>query len=85
MLFLCLKTFHGDFPGGTVDRNQFANAEEMDLIPCPGRFHMQLSPSATTTEPGLYALCKYWNPQGSEPVLYKTRHKSEELVHHSKE
>ena len=85
MLFPCLKAFHGDFPGGTVDMNQFANAGEMDLIPCPGRSHMQRSPSATSTEPELYALCNYWNPQGSEPVLHKTGHSSEEPVHHNKE
>ena len=36
-----------DFPGGTVDKNPPANAEDMGGIPDPGRFHM---PCATTTE-----------------------------------
>ena len=29
----------GDFPGGTMDKNPTANAEDMGLIPGPGRFY----------------------------------------------
>ena len=29
-----------DFPGGTMDKNPPANAEDIGLIPGPGRFHM---------------------------------------------
>ena len=29
-----------DFPGGPVVKNLPANAEDMGLIPDPGRFHM---------------------------------------------
>ena len=61
----------------------------MDLIPWSGKIpHAmeQLSPCAATTEPELYALCSYWNPQGLEPVLHnKTRHSDEEPVDHNKE
>ena len=48
-----------DFPGGTVDKNQPANAGDVGLTPRPGRSHMpaeQLSPRATTTEPVLWSL-----------------------------
>ena len=34
------KKYHfSGFLGGTVDRNPPANAEDMGLIPDPGRFH----------------------------------------------
>ena len=83
MLFLCLKTFQRDFPGGVVDRNYFAKGGEMDLIPWSGKIpHAMelLSPCATTTEPELHGLCSYWNPQGLELVLHnKTRHSDESL------
>ena len=36
---LTLKTCL-DFPGGAVDKNPPANAEDMGSIPGPGRFHM---------------------------------------------
>ena len=40
-----------DFPGGPVVKNLPANAEEMGLIPGPGRFHIEkLSSYAPTTE-----------------------------------
>ena len=42
-----------DFPGGAVDKNPPTNAEDMGLIPSPGRFphaSEQLSPRATATE-----------------------------------
>ena len=42
-----------DFPGDAVDKNLPVNAGYTGLIPSPGRFHMQLSPCATTTEPPL--------------------------------
>ena len=35
-----LKQVVPDFPGGTVDKNLPANAEDMGLIPGPGRSHM---------------------------------------------
>ena len=34
-----LKIFE-DFPGGTVDKNLSANAEDMSSIPVPGRLQM---------------------------------------------
>ena len=34
--YLCVL----DFPGGAVDKNPPANAQYMDSIPAPGRFHM---------------------------------------------
>ena len=37
------KTEIWDFPGGTVDKNPPANAENTGSIPDPGRFHIPLS------------------------------------------
>ena len=45
-----------DFPGDPVVKNPPANAEDMGLIPGPGRFHMQLSLCTATTKLTL------WNP-----------------------
>ena len=39
------------FPGGPMVKNLPANAEDTGLITGPGRFHMPLSPGATTPEP----------------------------------
>ena len=38
--FTKIKLYFATSLGGTVDRNQPANAGDMDLIPGPGRFHM---------------------------------------------
>ena len=35
-----LKSYRVDFPGGTVDRNPPAKAEDMGSVPGLGRFHM---------------------------------------------
>ena len=43
-----------DLPGGSVDKNLYADTEDMGLIPAPGRFHMlqsKLSLCTTTSEP----------------------------------
>ena len=40
-----------DFPGGTVGKNPPASVKDTGLITGPGRFHMPLSPGATTPEP----------------------------------
>ena len=45
-----IKNNQRDFPAGPVDKNLPANAGDVGLIPGPGRFHMQLSPCATTTD-----------------------------------
>ena len=37
------KSFHQDFPGGTVVKNQPANAGDTGLSPGLGRFHMPRS------------------------------------------
>jgi len=29
-----------DLPGGSVDKNPYADTGDMGLIPAPGRFHM---------------------------------------------
>ena len=39
----CFKTYHWDFPGGTVDRNPPASAGDTGSICGPGRFHMPQS------------------------------------------
>ena len=45
--------FSQGFPGGLVVKNPAVNAGDTGSIPGPGRFHVQLSPRATTTEPVL--------------------------------
>lgn len=47
--FSLLKTVL-DFPGGIVDKNAPANAENTGSIPDPGRFHMPRSNSACTPQ-----------------------------------
>ena len=42
-----------DFPGGSLVENLPANAGDMGSIPAPGRFHIQLNPCNTTSEPML--------------------------------
>ena len=37
------KKYPWDFPGGAVVKNSPANAEDMGLIPGPGRSHMPQS------------------------------------------
>ena len=52
------------FPGGLVDKNLAASAEDTGSIPGLGRFHIPLSPGATATEacaPGVQA------PQQEKP------------------
>ena len=52
------------FPGGPVDKNLAANAEDTGSIPSLGRCHIPLSPGATATEacaPGVQA------PQQEKP------------------
>ena len=64
-----------DFPGGPVVKNSAANAGDMGLIPGPGRFHMQLSPSAN-----------YGSPHTLEPMLCnKKSHFSEKSARHNEE
>ena len=49
----CKKQQKLDFPGGSVDRNLPANAEDRSSIPGPRRFHMpwsNYSLHASTTE-----------------------------------
>ena len=49
----CKKQQKLDFPGGSVDKNLPANAEDRSSIPGPGRFHMPWnneSLCATSTE-----------------------------------
>ena len=40
------ETPHRDFPGGPLDKNLLANAEDTGLIPGLGRFHIPQSKSA---------------------------------------
>ena len=42
-MILVKKQTNLDFPGGTVDENSPANAEDMGSIPAPGRFHVTWS------------------------------------------
>jgi len=82
------KKYHfSGFPGGTVDRNPPANAEDMGLIPDPGRFHKPrsnwahmpqllkptpLSPCSPTREAtGMRSLCTATKRSPSWPQLEK--------------
>ncbi|KAG5194130.1 hypothetical protein JEQ12_020491 [Ovis aries] len=75
------------FPGGAVDRNLPANAEDMDLIPGSGlgRFHMSQSNKACAPQP--------WSPCSRAHVLQllklachnKISHHNEKSKHHNKE
>ena len=40
---MALRNYFRDFPSCTVDKTPPANAGHMDLIPGPGRSHMQKS------------------------------------------
>ena len=81
------KCFPRAFPGGAVDRNLPANAEDMDLIPGSGlgRFHMSQSNKACAPQP--------WSPCSRAHVLQllkpachnKISHHNEKSKHHDKE
>ena len=57
------------FPGGTVDENSPANAEDMGSIPGPGRLHVTYSnyesplPRACALQQEMPALWEAWAPQ----------------------
>ena len=55
------KTCCKELAGGTVDRNQLANAGDMGSIPGPGRCHMLRATKACTLQ--------LLEPVGLEPVL----------------
>ncbi|XP_042105078.1 GATA zinc finger domain-containing protein 1 isoform X1 [Ovis aries] len=63
-----------DFPGGTVEENPPASAEDVGSIPGPGRFYMawsQLSPRGTTSEARVpYRACA---PQQETPPQREAR------------
>ena len=56
-IYGALTKSRGGLPGGPVVRKLTTNAGDMGSIPAPGRCHEQLSPRATTTEPGAYSSC----------------------------
>ena len=52
-----VKRKEEDFPSSSMVKNLLGNAEDTGSISGWGRFHMQLSPCTTTTEPSLYSSC----------------------------
>ena len=48
-----VKRKEEDFPSSSMVKNLLGNAGDTGSIPGWGRFHMQLSPCPTTTEPSL--------------------------------
>ena len=72
------KSFKQDFPAGAVDKNPPASAQDMCLIPGPGRFHMPQS-----NEDCVPQIPK---PECLEPVLRsKKSHSNEKLAHGNEE
>ena len=78
MLYELFYNIEEGFPGGPVDKNLPANAEDMGSIPSLGRFHMRWNNSARA--PHLLS------PLILKPVLHNQRsHHNEQPEHHKEE